>query len=84
MYLKLAWRNMWRSRRRTLITVSSIFFAVIFAVLMRVTIVGIFDKLIADTVSMSSGYIQVHHSGYWEKQVGRQHFRRKPQTCSHS
>jgi putative ABC transport system permease protein len=66
MFFKLAWRNMWRSRRRTLITVSSIFFAVIFAILMRVAVVGLFDKLIADTVSLSSGYIQVHHSGYWE------------------
>ena len=66
MYFKLAWRNMWRSRRRTLITISSIFFAVIFAILMRVAVVGLFDKLIADTVSLTSGYIQVHHSGYWE------------------
>jgi putative ABC transport system permease protein len=66
MYFKLAWRNMWRSKRRTLITVSSIFFAVIFAILMRVSIVGLFDKLIADTVRMSSGYIQVHHNGFWE------------------
>ena len=66
MYFKLAWRNMWRSRRRTLITISSIFFAVIFAILMRVAVVGLFDKLIADTVSLTSGYIQVQHSGYWE------------------
>jgi putative ABC transport system permease protein len=66
MYFKLAWRNMWRSRRRTLITISSIFFAVIFAILMRVAVVGLFDKLIADTVSLTSGYIQVHHTGYWE------------------
>src|SRR5579871_3826140 len=66
MYFKLAWRNMWRSRRRTLITISSIFFAVIFAILMRVMMVGMFDKMIADTVSMSCGYIQIHHEGYWE------------------
>ncbi|MFI5187810.1 MAG: ABC transporter permease [Chitinophagales bacterium] len=66
MYLKLAWRNMWRSRKRTLITISAIFFAVIFAILMRVIVIGIFDKMIADTVSMSCGYIQVHHIGYWE------------------
>jgi putative ABC transport system permease protein len=66
MYFKLAWRNMWRSRRRTLITISSIFFAVIFAILMRVAVIGLFDKLIADTVSLTTGYIQVHHSGYWE------------------
>ncbi len=65
MYFKLAWRNMWRSRRRTLITISSIFFAIIFAVLMRVMVVGIFDKMISDTVSMSCGYIQVHQQGFW-------------------
>jgi len=57
---------MWRSRRRTLITISSIFFAVIFAILMRVMIIGIFDKMISDTVSMSCGFLQVHHIGYWE------------------
>lgn len=57
---------MWRSKRRTLITISSIFFAVIFAILMRVIMIGIFDKMIADTVSMSCGYLQIHHTGYWE------------------
>lgn len=57
---------MWRSRRRTAITVSSIFFAVIFAILMRVMMIGVFDKMIADTVSMSCGYLQIHHTGYWD------------------
>jgi ABC-type lipoprotein release transport system permease subunit len=78
MYFKLAWRNMWRSRRRTLITISSIFFAVIFAILMRVAIVGLFDKLIADTVSLTSGYIQVHHSGYWENRSVDSTFEESP------
>ena len=65
MYLKLAWRNMWRSRRRTAITVSSILFAVIFAILMRVITVGMFEKMIADTVKISTGYLQIHKKGYW-------------------
>jgi len=82
MYFKLAWRNMWRSRRRTLITVSSIFFAVIFAILMRVAIVGLFDKLIADTVSLSSGYIQVHHSGYWENRSVDSTFEENPKLAA--
>lgn len=69
MYFKLAWRNMWRSRRRTLITISSVFFAVIFAILMRTLIIGIFDKMINDTVSISCGYIQVHHTGFWENKA---------------
>jgi len=82
MYFKLAWRNMWRSRRRTLITVSSIFFAVIFAILMRVAIVGLFDKLIADTVSLSSGYIQVHQSGYWENKSVDSTFEESPKLAT--
>jgi ABC-type lipoprotein release transport system permease subunit len=73
---------MWRSRRRTLITISSIFFAVIFAVLMRVIIVGMFDKMIADTVSISSGYIQIHHSGYWENRSIDSTFEENPKLDS--
>jgi ABC-type lipoprotein release transport system permease subunit len=69
MYLILAWRNMWRSRRRTAITVSSVLFAVLFAILMRVMTVGMFEKMIADTVSMTCGYLQIHHSGYWENKT---------------
>lgn len=82
MYFKLAWRNMWRSRRRTLITVSSIFFAVIFAILMRVTVVGIFDKLINDTVRMSSGFLQIHHHGYWENRSVDSTFEENPKLSS--
>ncbi len=66
MLFKIAWRNIWRSRRRSLITISSIFFAVIFAIFYRALIVGLLDKTIADTVSMSCGYIQIHHKGYWD------------------
>ncbi len=73
---------MWRSRRRTLITISSIFFAVIFAILMRVAIVGLFDKLIADTVSLTSGYLQVHHSGYWENRSVDSTFEENPKLAA--
>jgi putative ABC transport system permease protein len=82
MYLKLAWRNMWRSRRRTLITISSIFFAVIFAILMRVMMLGIFDRMISDTVSMSCGYIQIHHSGYWNNKSVDSTFEENPKLTS--
>src|SRR5579863_4335927 len=78
MYFKLAWRNMWRSRRRTLITVSSILFAVVFAILMRVMIIGIFDKMIADTTSISCGYVQVHHIGYWDNKSVDSSFEETP------
>lgn len=82
MYLKLAWRNMWRSRRRTVITVSSIFFAVILAIAMRVFIVGLFEKMIADTVSMSCGYLQIHHIGYWDNKTIDSSFDENPKLTT--
>jgi ABC-type lipoprotein release transport system permease subunit len=51
---------------------------VIFAILMRVAVVGLFDKLIADTVSLTSGYIQIHHSGYWENRSVDSTFEESP------
>jgi len=79
MYIILAWRNMWRSRKRSLITISSIFFAVISAILMRVMVLGIFDKMIADTVSISCGYLQIHHIGYWNNKCIDSSFERNLQ-----
>ena len=73
---------MWRSRRRTLITISSIFFAVVFAIIMRVAVVGLFDKMITDTVSMSSGYIQIHHIGYWANKSIDSTFEENPKLTS--
>jgi putative ABC transport system permease protein len=69
MLFKLAWRNIWRSRRRSLITMSSILFAVFFAVIMRSLQFGTYDRLIENVVSSYSGYIQVHRAGYWDDQI---------------
>ena len=47
---------------------ASIFFAVILAVLMRSANTGIYDHMVQNVVSFSSGYIQIHNKGYWEEQ----------------
>nr|WP_319399758.1 FtsX-like permease family protein [uncultured Carboxylicivirga sp.] len=64
--LKLAWRNIWRNKRRTLITVASIFFGVILSTLMTSMQDGTYSKMIDNVVSFYSGYIQIHHPDYWE------------------
>jgi len=69
MYLKLAWRNIWRNKRRTLITVASIFFAVLLAIATRSAQLGSYDNMIRNIVSFYTGYIQIHKAGYWEDQT---------------
>ncbi len=66
-YIVLAWRNLWRNKRRTLIAAASVFFAVILALLMRSMQTGYYDYMINSSVRMYTGYIQVQGKDYWEK-----------------
>ena len=68
MFLKIAWLNIWRNKRRTLITAASIFFAVMLAILLRSMTDGIYENMIHNFVSYSSGYLQIHQKGYWDEQ----------------
>lgn len=67
MYLLLAWRNIWRNKRRTLITLASIVFAVFFACLMQAMQLGSYDSMISTAVRFYTGHIQIHAKGYWEE-----------------
>lgn len=65
--LKLAWRSIWRNRRRTLITTFSIVVAVFLSVITRSTQEGQYDNMIENTVGSFSGHLQVHGKGYWNE-----------------
>jgi ABC-type lipoprotein release transport system permease subunit len=67
MLLKLAWRNLWRSRKRTLITVSSVFFAVLLAVMAESVNRGSHEAMIRNSVSYFTGYLQLQDSAYFEE-----------------
>lgn len=67
--LKLAWRNIWRNRRRTFITMLSIIVAVLLACIMRSMQEGQYDIMIESTVGTFTGYIQIHQLGYWDDQT---------------
>ncbi|WP_127021238.1 ABC transporter permease [Flagellimonas beolgyonensis] len=68
MFLKLAWLNIWRNKRRTLITIASVFFAVLLAITFRSVTDGVYENMIHNVVSYSSGYLQIHKKGYWDEQ----------------
>lgn len=67
--IKMAWKNMWRNPNRTLITMASIFFAVILSVTASSLKEGVFDNLVKNVVGFYTGYIQVHKQGYWDEQL---------------
>lgn len=69
MQIKMAWRNIWRNKRRTIITIVSIAFAVILSSIMRSMQLGSYERMIDNSVRFYTGYIQVHKLGYWDEQV---------------
>lgn len=66
MRLKLAWKNIWRNKRRTLITLASVFLAVVLSTLMMSMKGGIYKRMISSMIESYSGYVQIHANGYWE------------------
>ncbi len=69
MTIKLAWRNIWRNKRRTLITVSAVAFAVFMASVMGSFQKGAWDKIVDSTVNLYFGFAQIHGEGYWDEQI---------------
>ena len=67
MILKLAWRNIWRNKRRTLITVASILFAVLFSIFMNSFQKGASVRTLAHILNYYYLYAQIHQKGYWEE-----------------
>jgi ABC-type lipoprotein release transport system permease subunit len=64
-YFKIAWRNLWRNRRRTLLTIASVLFALFLALIMRSMQLGSYASMVESAVKSSTGYIQIHEKGYW-------------------
>ncbi len=69
MWFALAWKNLWRNKQRTAITISALFFAVILSVSASSLQDGVFDNFVRNMVGYYTGYIQIHQRGYWDHQV---------------
>lgn len=67
--LVISWRNIWRNRRRTGITVASIFFAVLVCSVSASFTEGVWEKTIDNTLKTQAGHIQIHGKGYWDDKV---------------
>ena len=68
MLLILAWRNIWRNRSRSLITMGAVMCFVLLATLTASVQKGVFENMINNVVSLYTGHVQLHGKGYWEEQ----------------
>jgi len=62
----MAWRNLWRNKNRTLITVSSVFFALVLALFIRSIKIGSYNHIITSALSLNTGFIQVQDTGFFD------------------
>lgn len=62
--IKMAWRNIWRNPRRTLLTVSAIAFACVLLVFMLSFQFGSYDTMINASVKINTGHLQIQADGY--------------------
>ena len=67
--IPLAWRNIWRNPRRTVLTVAAIAFAALLLVFMLSFQFGTYETMINASVSLRTGHLQVQAAGYQE--IGR-------------
>lgn len=61
---KLGWRNVWRNKRRLLLTLAAIAFATFATLGMRGIQLGTYEININNVVHLFSGYLQIQHEGY--------------------
>ncbi len=65
--VKMAWRNIWRNPRRSILTILAIAFASLLLVFMLSWQFGSYDTMINSAVKIHTGHVQVQAEGYKDK-----------------
>lgn len=64
LYLRLAWRNIWRHRRRTVIVVVALSFGLMLMMLYDGMIAGFEEAIYGNAIRVLGGNIRIHAAGY--------------------
>ena len=69
--VKMAWRNIWRNPRRTMLTICAIAFSSLLLVFMLSFQFGSYETMINTSVKIQTGHLQVQAEGYQDKKTIR-------------
>ncbi len=64
---KMAWRNIWRNPRRTVLTLCAIAFASLLLIFMLSFQFGSYETMINSAVKIHTGHLQIQTAGYHDK-----------------
>ena len=65
--ITLAWRNIWKNKRRTILTLLTIMIGCAMILFFNAIAKGYHDQMIEDAVIENTGHIQIHNEGFWER-----------------
>ena len=66
LFTVIAWRNLWRNKRRTWLTAGGIAFAILLVVFSMAAQSGSYEGMIDSAARLATGYIQIQHPDYQE------------------
>jgi putative ABC transport system permease protein len=64
MLLSLAWRNIWRNKRRSLIIIAAIAVGLLCGLFASAVMFGMGDSLVNTTIDRDLGHIQIHTKSF--------------------
>lgn len=67
MWVRLAWRNLWRNRLRTMIMLSAMSLGMVGVLLMTGFITGMYGSMVANAISWQLGNLQIHNAAFLEE-----------------
>ncbi len=72
---KLGWRNIWRNKRRSIITLAAVCFATLLAIAMRGIQIGTYALNYRTVIEQFTGYVQIQPKGFQENPSLNKSFR---------
>ena len=73
--VRLAWKNIWRNRRRTLITLTAIAFSIMLVQALHNLSFGVYAGMVDSGVRAGSGHIAIYRNNYLEGRDETLHFK---------